>query len=253
MTITHSLSGIFDINVSTMRELFSTAIVCCLDNADKDDSGLEASPASPKALNKSMLQFFDIISSIDTDSRPNSTTHTDETKNLANYGLALLAELTESAQKLGCDDSFAIFEQLSIPLAIWAAQHNLTINDIELVVNAISNTANHTQDKVHLSELIDTINVIIEAISTDIKADLDKADSGRPWRILNLNQGIIATRSQDPKRMEAVFEQLMYRLPEDAAGFFAEGMEQMDSIDYPEHVREVMQHYYHLTNKPTLH
>ena len=46
---------------------------------------------------------------------------------------------------------------------------------------------------------------------------------------------------------------LVFRLPEDAPGFFAEGMEQMDIIDYPDHVRHVMQTYYQLTNQPTLH
>jgi hypothetical protein len=53
--------------------------------------------------------------------------------------------------------------------------------------------------------------------------------------------------------MESVFEQLVFRLPEDAPGFFAEGMHQMDIIGYPDHVRNVMKTYYQLTNQPTLH
>lgn len=250
MTNKLTLNGIFDIDVTTMRDVFNSAVSCCLDNAEQYPSGFDM---PPDALNKSMQQYFDVISTINDQLEPNLAINLDEIADLADYGLALLGELSECAQKLNCEESFGLFEQLSIPLAIWAAQHNLTINNIELVVNAISNTANHTEEKAHLSELIDTIEVIIGSIGADIKADLDKSNMGRPWRILNLNQGIIATRSQDPKRMEAVFEQLMYRLPDDAAGFFAEGMEQMDTIDYPEHVREVMQQYYHQTNKPTLH
>ena len=250
MTNTHSLNGIFNVDINTMRDLFDSAVACCLENAEQDHAGLDL---PPEALNKSMQQYFAVISTINDQSEPNLAINQDEIEDLADYGLGLLEKFTECAQKLNCDESFSIFEQLSIPLAIWAAQHNFTINNIEVVVNAISNTANHTQDKAHLSELIDTIEVIIESIGANIKADQDKANMGRPWRILNLNQGIIATRSQDPKRMEAVFEQLIYRLPDDAAGFFAEGMEQMDSIDYPKHVRDVMQKYFHQTNKPTLH
>ncbi len=250
MTDKHTHNSIYAIDIPTMRELSNSAITCCLENASQSSSGLDV---PPKALNQSMQQYFDVISTINDQAEPDLAINQDEMERLADYGLALLAELSECAQKLNCEESYAIFEQLAIPLAIWAAQHNLTITDIELVVNAISNTANHTEDKAHLSELIDTIEVIIQSIGTEIKADLDKSNMGRPWRILNLNQGIIATRSQDPKRMEAVFEQLMYRLPDDVASFFAEGMQQMDSIDYPEHVREVMQQYYHLTNKPTLH
>ena len=172
---------------------------------------------------------------------------------LPDYAMGLLGKLCEIAKTLDCDESLAIFEQLSIPLMIWFAKHKFVIHDIELFVNAISNTANRIQNPQQLAELTDVIDVIIDVSSADIKADLDKSNPGRPWRVLNLNQAIIATRSLDPKRMESVFEQLVFRLPEDAPGFFAEGMEQMDIIDYPDHVRNVMQTYYQLTNQPTLH
>ena len=105
----------------------------------------------------------------------------------------------------------------------------------------------------NLGEICDAVDVIINAVAPQIKQDLDKSNPGRPWRVLNLNHGIVATRSHDPKRMEAVFEQLIYRLPDDAPGFFRDGMQQMDRIGYPEHVRKVMEKYYELTNKPTLH
>jgi hypothetical protein len=53
--------------------------------------------------------------------------------------------------------------------------------------------------------------------------------------------------------MEQAFEQLLIRLPEDAAGFFREGLQQMDIIGYPDHVRRVMEKFFQLTNNPTLH
>ena len=94
---------------------------------------------------------------------------------------------------------------------------------------------------------------IANAAAPSVKADEDKSHAGRPWRMLNLNHGIVATRSQDTSIMESVFEQILLRLPEDAPNFFREGMEQMDIIDYPVHVREVMEKYYQMTNNPTLH
>ena len=86
-----------------------------------------------------------------------------------------------------------------------------------------------------------------------IKADIDKSEPGCPWRILNLNHGIIATRTHNIDIMNTVFEQLLQRLPNDAANFFADGMKQMDIIGYPEHVKHVMEQFYQLTNNPTLH
>ena len=129
----------------------------------------------------------------------------------------------------------------------------MALSQLDPVVNALSKLANSTQDTQLLGEISDAVDVIIDGIAPLIKQDLDKSNPGRPWRVLNLNHGIVATRSHDPKRMEAVFEQLLYRLPEDASEFFQEGIEQMDRIGYPEHVRMVMQKYYQLTNKPTLH
>ena len=254
MTHLQQLDGYFEISVDSMRERFDTAMRCCLDN--QKSRGLSNS-VSATALNTSMQQLFTILDKLAPDPSAEEerarTVLKQEVTDLPDYGIGLLDQLRDSALKLNCEEASDIFEQLSLPLAIWFARHKLVLHNIEFIVNAISNTANQTQDQQHLVELADAIDVIIEMFSPEIKADLDKSNSGRPWRVLNLNQAIIATRSLDPKRMEIVFEQLVFRLPEDAPGFFAEGMEQMDIIDYPVHVRQVMQTYYQLTNQPTLH
>ena len=46
-----------------------------------------------------------------------------------------------------------------------------------------------------------------------IKADIGKSESGRPWRILNLNHGIIATGTHNTDIMNSVFEQLLLLYP----------------------------------------
>lgn len=66
-----------------------------------------------------------------------------------------------------------------------------------------------------------------------IKADINKSEYGRPWRILNMNHGIIITRTHNTGIMNAVFEQLVTRLPDDAANFFVDAMKQMAVIGLP--------------------
>ncbi len=230
-----------------LRQQFEQAMVCLTENYKPDP---DSPSVTPMALAESMQHFFTIICAIDEHTK---TVNQDEIHDIANHGLRLLNELCQWAQTLDCDDAYAQLEQLSLPIALWAVHHQLELDEIDIIINAISHVANNTQDPRYLSQLAELIEKIIHSISPEIKQDTDKSDPARPWRVLNLNHGIIATRSLDPKRMEAVFEQLLYRLPDDAPGFFAEGMEQMDLIDYPDHVRAVMKTYYQLTNQPTLH
>jgi len=211
-----------------------------------------AGEESPDELGKSLDQFFNILAAIESKGQAQQFS-ADEMRDLADHGLGLLNQLNDWAIRLDCDEAQKIFTGLCIPVALWCARQNISLSQLEPVVNALTKLANNTQDTRLLGEISDAVGVIINSVAPGIKQDLDKSNPDRPWRVLNLNHGIVATRTHDPKRMEAVFEQLLYRLPEDAGEFFREGMEQMDRIDYPQHVRTVMQKYYELTNKPTLH
>jgi len=207
----------------------------------------------PDTLGKSLEQFFSILDSIEQQTQTHQEVEQAEMQDLADHGLGLMEELNDWAVKLECDEAQQIFTGLCIPVALWCARQHMSLSQLEPVVNALSKLANNTQDTRLLGEICDAVDVIIEAVVPRIKQDADKSNPGRPWRVLNLNHGIIATRTYDPKRMEAVFEQLLYRLPDDAGEFFREGMQQMEIIGYPQHVRTVMEKYYQLTNQPTLH
>ena len=71
----------------------------------------------------------------------------------------------------------------------------------------------------------------------------DRSNEWRPWRIINLNSGIAATRSLDPELMEHTLEKLGRRLPYDMPGFVADGKMQMVVQDVPEAVSAVMNRY----------
>jgi hypothetical protein len=53
--------------------------------------------------------------------------------------------------------------------------------------------------------------------------------------------------------MEPVFDQLVHNIPEDASMFFEQGMQQMEELDYPSNVREVMNRYYRTYSARVLH
>ncbi|MEW8206798.1 MAG: hypothetical protein AB2746_11800, partial [Candidatus Thiodiazotropha taylori] len=73
-------------------------------------------------------------------------------------------------------------------------------------------------------------------------------------RSLLINQASIATRSHRPGLIERAYEIPDEYIPEEAPAFFKEGMSQMDALNYPQQVREVVEKYYNLWSSPrTLH
>lgn len=250
MTAAKEKSDFFHMNV---QEMHAQAEKAMRELLNAYHSTPQSDQIGPDTLGKSLEHFFAILDTIERQNQTRVAVDQDEMQSLADHGLGLMNELNDWAVNLHCDEAQKIFTGLCIPVALWCARQHLMLTQLEPVVNALSKLANSTQDTRLLGDISDAVDVIIDGVAHQIKQDLDKSNPGRPWRVLNLNHGIVATRSHDPKRMEAVFEQLLYRLPDDAGEFFHEGMQQMDSIGYPEHVKAVMEKYFHLTNKPTLH
>ncbi len=240
----------FNPDVDTMRMLAENAATQLL--AQEKQHAATPAEITTDTVIASLMQFYAVLDSIE-NPQPEVAIEPHDLDALAEHGLQLLDELRQRSIAAHCANAQNSFEQLSIPLAVWAARHQINLSELEIIVNALSIHANRSHESKKLALLADVMREIIEAINPVIKRDLDRSNPRRPWRVLNLNLGIVVTRGGDPQRMEAVYEQLMYRLPEDAPGFFDEGMQQMDIIGYPQHVRNIMQRYYDKTHRPTLH
>ena len=205
-------------------------------------------------LKLALEQFFELSERIESEPELLKSTDTDfgSISELGDYGLQLLAGLEQWVDTAKPEDKSRI--QIStLSLAVWIHDHHGVVQQLENAVNALSQLANQANESEALTKLHRSAEKITNSASEMIKADIDKSEPGRPWRILNLNHGIIATRTHDINIMNTVFEQLIQRLPDDAANFFADGMKQMDIIGYPDHVKHVMEQFYQLTNQPTLH
>lgn len=210
---------------------------------------------SPELLTDALQQFCDVLRRIETDgqNRPDHGVGETDITELADYGLGLLQDLDQWAEQLQQGASHRDIDAQVLPLALWMARHGGALNNLEIIVNTFAARANQTLDTAQLTALCAEMGEIIAATAPAIRQDLDKTNPGRPWRILHLNRGIVATRSYDPALMERVFSELSTCLPDDAADFFREGMRQMDDLDYPAPVREIMQNYHQRYAVKTLH
>lgn len=252
--------SIVEIDLNALVDVV-TEVTAALDQAYAEHPIQHSELEEPHVIGENLKRFAEIVQQVDaqyhgtTDgkSREALPEKLQDLSQLGDYGLGLLAALSEWARLLDMEQLQVTLDELSIPIALWTARNIGNMQELSNVVDALSRIANQTQDPDFLAELSGIMDEIANAASPEIKADEDKSHAGRPWRMLNLNHGVVATRTYDPAIMESVFEQILLRLPEDAPDFFREGMEQMDVVGYPDHVRQIMEKYYQLTNNPTLH
>ncbi|MGB7934301.1 MAG: hypothetical protein WCH04_19170 [Gammaproteobacteria bacterium] len=217
----------------------------------KDAATLRTSEgADLELLTEAFRQLVDVMTRVEADSRIENGSQTphragdEDITELGEYAFKLqenLATLIKQPELADQQDGVA---GLTVDLALWVAAHGGRLDSIEALVDALALIANHTTDPGELGQLSTVMGRITSAVSPVIREDLEKINPGRPWRVLLLNRGIVATRSQDPATMEEAFTLLIRHLPEDAAHFFAAGMQQMEALNYPAHVRRVMAKYH---------
>jgi len=166
-----------------------------------------------------------------------------EVTEIGDFSMQLLGSTSAILQRMNNVELQQQNGLLAVSMALWTGANGGQINMLEPLVDTLAWLANHIEDTQQLVELTRVLGSLMEACSIAISSDLDNTNPGRPWRVLNINRGIVATRSHDTGLMHEVFEILIRNLPQDAAGFFQQGMSEMDRLGYPDHVRKVMQEY----------
>ena len=234
---------IFD--AKTYRSDFSAAIEDLLPSlkSANDDASVNA-----LKMIKAMDKSIDVMERVQADfsSAKNDAFQSDDITQIGDYALTILDELSIISANRGLQHCMSSLHQLSVPVAMWIADHEGKISKLDIVVNAIANYANTLKKTEQLVGFCETVRKVVFSVTDEIKMDMEATNSMRPWRILNLNWGIVATRSHKVENMELVFDQLIKNIPADAGQFFKEGMQQMAMIDYPEQVKDVMEKYTNL-------
>ena len=198
-----------------------------------DDSG-------PLALASALSDFFQIAASLESDQ---NYMDSDDLTEFGAYGLDLLDRLDFLVRKLEIMDQRENVSRVIPSLAVWLARRDAIIDNLAGTADGFGLLVNGLSESQDLGEMCQIMDEVIEAASEKLQMDEDKSDTWRPWRVINLNAGIAATRSLDPELMERSFEKLGRRLPFDMPGFLADGKMQMMSQNVPEAVSEVMNRY----------
>lgn len=243
-------------DLSTISRRFESAAATVVAASRAGGSAAADADHSPALLEQAMRRLLELLAIVDKresggDDPPRQDVDIDE---LGDYAIHLLADLASAAGALQLLEESRQLEDLTLPMALWIAHHDGELRTLEPVVNALARLANTLREPSQLAQLYQTACELHRAVDERVRMDPEKGNPGRPWRLLTMNQAIIATRSHQPALMDEAYRLLIEALPEEAPRFFEEGMQQMEALNYPRAVKQVVARYYDLWHTPrTLH
>jgi hypothetical protein len=199
----------------------------------EDESG-------PLALARALSDFFQIAGALESGAARLEQEELDE---FCAYGLDLLDRLAFLVRKVEIMDQRDTVARLFASMGVWVARRGATIDNLEGTADGFGMIVNATSGTDELRALCELMEEVIAATSVQLQLDEDRGDAWRPWRVINLNAGIAATRSLDPELMERTFEKMGRRLPYDMSGFLADGMRQAAFQNVPDAVKDVMRRH----------
>jgi hypothetical protein len=235
----------YSFNANTFRTLLHSAVADHINEITAQTAADATAEETPEQLLAGMEKAIDVMERADADAsarQGEAVLSDDEISEIGDFALGLLESIVERVESASGHQSRDL-TRLAIPISLWIARQGGHISKLELVVNSLAAWANELHDTRQIAELARVTREIIDAASDELRKDIEQSNPMRPWRIINLNYGIVATRSHDPALMDEAFAVLVENLPHDARAFFREGMQQMEIVGYPEEVREVIEKY----------
>jgi len=196
--------------------------------------------SGPLALASALSDFFQIAGALESGA---AQLEQEELNEFCAYGLDLLDRLAFLVRKIEIMDKRDTVARMFASMGVWVARHGATIDNLQGTADGFGIIVNGTTATDDLRTLCGLMEEVIAAATERLQLDEDRGDAWRPWRVINLNAGIAATRSLDPQLMERTFARMGRRLPYDMPGFFADYMRQAAFQNVPDAVREVIGEY----------
>lgn len=226
-----------------LKKIFTQASSAVL-NAFESSNVQSGGDATPAQLIEAINQFFIIYEKLGSKYSENSLIKKENISQIGEETINCLIALGAWAERLNLQQEKSMLEEIAFSVAHWVIRHQGEIRSLEVIVNTLATKANRTSDTAVLTSLFHVMNDVIEHTSPEQKNDLDKSDPARPWRMLNFNFAIVATRTLNKDLMIRAFDTLGRNLPEDCPQFFEEGLKQSEKEVYGPEIKTMMAEYF---------
>lgn len=235
--IPHMAKLLFDIAaISDLAEQVAGALVTANERSNKIDN----ETAGPLAVASALSDFFQLAAALDSGQ---VVLEDDELAEFAEYGLDLLDRMAYQLLVLEVMEHRDNVALIFASIGIWFSRKDVTLENLEGIADGFGRLTNALSEPTDLAEMCRLMEEVAGVSSDKMRIDEDRSNPYRPWRVLNLNAGIAATRSLDPELMAQTFDNLGRRLPDDMPGFLADGRRNLILQNVPDAVREVIDRY----------
>lgn len=231
--------SILSIDIGTASEHALAAMKAVVDKNEREQV-MPNEPAGPLRVAQALSDFFQMASAIE---NSEDAVDAQDIAGVAEYALDLFDRVAFQLNELQITDQREHVSRLFATMSVWFARRGAELANLQGAADGFASLTNGLEEPADLTEMCLLMEEVVEAAAPAVVADADRSNPWRPWRVLNLNVGVAATRAMDPELMNRVFGNLVQRLPLDAPSFFADGRSQMDVQEVPEAVREVLRQY----------
>jgi hypothetical protein len=196
------LSEALDVRIDAISDLALEVTQSVLARTEEAQSVME-DENGPLTLARALSDFFQIAGGLEAGA---VQLEQDELEEFCAYGLDLLDRLAFLVRKVEIMDKRDTVAIMFASMGVWVARRGATIDNLEGTADGFGMIVNGTHATEDLRALCEMMLEVIEAASVRLQLDEDRGDAWRPWRVINLNAGIAATRSLDPELMRNTFE-----------------------------------------------
>jgi hypothetical protein len=235
------------LDLQYITQQFDAAALSVVEASHSAGPAADNTDHSPSMLQQAMLRLLELLEIIERQGMGKALSGEDlDLNELGDYAIQILSDLAAVASSLSLQPESHQLEDLTLPMALWIARHGGEVRFLAPIVNALARLANTLRDPESLGQLYRVSNELQQAVDMTTRQDLEKSNPDRPWRLLLMNRAIIATRSHQADLIEMAYDDLVQALPEEAPRFFEEGMQQMELLNYPQVVRQLVEKYYQM-------
>jgi hypothetical protein len=211
------------------------------------DEGLAATRSLPALLqgldaerSQALLRMLFTLEGLDRQYGGHSALALEDTAGLVAAALTEAARIESEARRAGDGPTLGAISELIVGVALWAIRHQVALDAVEPVANALAERSNRASGKAQLAAVFALMQGVIAHVAPRLSADLERSNPERPWRVLHANLAITAIRTEDAAMMAFAFDALDAALPGEREAFYGEALALAMSPRIPRAVRDLL-------------